>query len=160
MKRKLLPIDHGLAFAPAVIAAALIGLAGGCSSSASPAADAATACPQSVQQLCAQGDPPVGQFGVHCALTLADAEADTYFCASLPAAHEETCGSYKVVVVTNVDFSYVYYYDASGALIAIASNGLVKGMQCLAGPAGLSLPFPCTDIGGLPICTGDAGAGG
>ncbi|HEY4185555.1 MAG TPA: hypothetical protein VGP07_10825 [Polyangia bacterium] len=148
------PIHRGARRSAAIVAAAFIGLLAGCSSEGSPGADAATACPQSVQQRCAQGDPPAGEFGVHCAQTLAAAEADPSFCASLPDAHEETCGSYKAVVVTNVDFSYIYYYDASGALIAIASNGLVKGMQCLAGSPGFVLPSPCTDDGSLPVCAG------
>src|SRR3954466_3717186 len=89
------------AVANAFVATILAGLLGACSSSGSPGADAAAVCRQSVQQSCAQGDPPAGEFGVHCAPTLAAAETDPYFCASLPGAREETCGSYKVVVVTN-----------------------------------------------------------
>jgi len=125
----------------------LVAFAEGCSDSSG----ASPGCPRTVAQQCAMGDPPAGQFGVHCAPTLAAAEKDPTFCGGL--ASESTCGAYTVVTATNVDFSYVYYYDAAGALVAIASNGLVKGLTCLAGDGAFAFPTAtCSDPRRLPAC--------
>jgi len=131
---------------------ALLVSASGCSDSASKA-DAGFACTQSVATECAKGDPPQGQFGVHCALTLSAAERDPALCGGSPSTTEMVCGVYTTITVTNVDFSYIYTYDASGTLVAISSNGLVLGTTCIAGSPSFSPPAgPCTAPAPLPGC--------
>jgi YD repeat-containing protein len=118
--------------------------------------DAAFSCPLAIAELCAQGDPPAGQFGVHCAATLAAAEQDPAVCMT-PMVSEATCGTFTVITVTNVDFSYLYYYDASGNLVAVTSDGLIA-QQCVAGPATFAPPHAtCTDRRPLPACAADGG---
>jgi hypothetical protein len=167
LERPLMPfkrISRAVAIAASVIATAAVA---GCSSSPAPgtqndaATDGPSSCPATVAQRCAQGDPPSGQFGVHCALTLAAAEHDPAICMT-PTVSEATCGTLTVITVTNVDFSYLYYYDATGALIAITSNGLVGAQQCVAGPGTFAIPHAaCTDRRAVPACAaGDAGADG
>ncbi len=137
-----------------------LGAAAGCSGGSSVGGDAGALCGQTVSALCAQGDPPPGQFGVHCVSTLSAAEKDPAFCAAAPLPDERSCGAYTVIAVTNVDFSYLYAYDASGALVAIGSDGPVLGQLCLAGAATFSFTNPsCASPIPLPACEGaDAGA--
>jgi len=118
--------------------------------------DAPFSCPLAVAELCAQGDPPAGQFGVHCAATLAAAEQDPAVCMT-PMVTEATCGAFTVITVTNVDFSYLYYYDASGNLVAVTSDSLISP-QCVAGPATFAIPHSaCTGSHPLAICAPDGG---
>jgi hypothetical protein len=119
--------------------------------------DATFSCPLAIAELCAQGDPPAGQFGVHCAPTLAAAEQDPAVCMT-PMVSEASCGDFTVITVTNVDFSYLYYYDATGNLVAVTSDGLIA-QQCVAGPATFDIPqAACTDRRPLPACAPDGGA--
>lgn len=105
------------------------------------------------------GDPPEGLFGIHCLRTLASAEHEPTFCGW---ASESTCGSYTVVQVLNVDISYSYYYDAGGALVAVASDGLIQGMRCQVGDSTFAFPTAaCSDPTPLSACTvPDAGTSG
>lgn len=117
-----------------------------------------SSCPQTIAQRCARGDPLPEEFGVHCALTLAAAEQDLAVCMDANV-NEATCGTLTVITVTNVDFSYLYSYDASGALIAITSDGIVGGQQCVAGPSTFAIPHAaCTETHPLAVCFPDAGA--
>lgn len=125
---------------------ALLVPAGGCSDSAEPPHGGNFACTQTVAKQCAMGDPPAGQFGVHCVPTLAAAEKDPAFCGD-SSSEEMTCGAYTIITWTNVDFSYLYYYDATGTLVAITSNGLVLGQQCVAGATTFTLPHSACAAG-------------
>ena len=124
-------------------ASMLLAFAEGCS-------DSGAGCPRTVAEQCAIGDPPAGQFGVRCLRTLAAAEQEPTFCG---VATESTCGPYTVVKVLNVDFSYLYYYDASGALAAVASDGFILGMKCQAGASTFAFPTAtCSDPRRLSVC--------
>jgi hypothetical protein len=116
-------------------------------------------CPQTVAAVCAQETPP-GTTGIHCASTLAAAETDTGFCASYRVT-ESTCGTLTVLTVGWVDTAEQYYYDASGALIAITGIHGDGQQRCVAGDGTFAIPHAaCTSTRILPACDADAGAGG
>ena len=123
--------------------------------------DGSSVCPQTVATRCAQEKPP-GTFGIHCAFTLAAAEVDDGFCQT-PLVTEATCGTLTVITVGGVDTSFRYYYDASGALIAITGTGVAAPQQqrCEAGDGTFAIPHAaCTNTRPLPACASDGGAGG
>jgi hypothetical protein len=121
-------------------------------------------CPQTIADYCAQhpGSPP-GTFGIHCAMTLAAAESDPYFCSLVAHVTESACGSYTDILQMGVDTGYHYYYDANGALLAIVAYSANFGgsTNCVAGPAMLALPHSaCASPVPLPDCGVDGGNGG
>jgi Cys-rich repeat protein len=116
----------------------------------------------SLDTACAQGEKP-GEFGVACASagTWADALADHHYCNTTITESTEACGSYDARVATNVDFSYIYYYDkATGKLAAIYRDSLGGGVECVGGLPGFVLPT-CSAPEPLDPCgSGSGGAGG
>ena len=121
------------------------------------------ACPESVAALCAPGDPPPGtSTGPFCRSTLAAAENDAVFCRGRGAT-VVVCGAYTVVRDVGADSGLYYYYDASGALVAVTQVGN-SGERCLGGPATFgpavwTTPSACGAVMFLSACGRDGSAG-
>lgn len=115
------------------------------------------ACPQTLAQECAAVDPPPATSGPYCRATLADAENLPQFCRSR-AASVGPCGAYTVVRNIFADSGYFYYYDPSGALVAVTQVGN-SGERCLGGPptfgpSAFTTPA-CASAVTLPECVPD-----
>jgi hypothetical protein len=146
--------------AAATVAGACSGAVSADTSKDGAISDAAYVCPQTIAAVCAQPYRPTNTVGVHCASTLSAAETDTAFCMT-SLVTESTCGTLTVIVVGGVDFAFEYYYDASGALIAITTDDLLTGQQCLAGNGTFATPHAaCTETRPLPACASDGGGAG
>src|SRR5262249_6749871 len=124
------------------------------------ATDAASTltCPQTVAEFCAAGDPAGTALGPFCRLTLAAAESAPVFCGTIPA-RVGACGPYTVIRHVGVDSGYFYYFDSSGALVALTQVGN-SGERCLAGPPTFgpvvfATPSACGPFMSLPGCAPD-----
>ena len=63
-------------------------------------------------------------------------------------------------MVGGLDASDGYYYDASGALVAI-TNDVTGRQRCFAGDGTFAIPHAaCTSMRTLAACATDGGAGG
>jgi len=122
-------------------------------------------CPKTVADLCAAGDPPPGtSTGPFCRSTVTAAENDPIFCPAGRASTVATCGAYTVVRNVGADSGYFYYYDSSGALVAVTQVGN-SGERCLGGPptfgpATFATPSACGAATVLPACERDGSADG
>jgi hypothetical protein len=121
----------------------VLGLA--CSSSGSGLVDAgvdaardaagAAGCPQTVEAACAAPETP-GMFEVHCVMPFSAVGSDTHYCGTTITDLTATCGSYQARIDVNVDVEFTYYYDGTGALVAILHSGANMPTTCVAGAAG------------------------
>ena len=133
------------------ISIAIASLSAACDKSRAP-----LACADSLATFCAIPSNP-------CAMTWAEAQADTWFCMFTTAGSplQADCGPYHAITLTFVDSSRTYYYDAaSGKLAAIITADANRGaVSCNAGPTAGFTPPICSGNGSetLPICV-DGGA--
>ena len=110
-------------------------------------ADVAGACHQSIAAACAAAAPGDAGFALHCATSWTVATRDAYFCGRpQTTVLSSTCGDVRELVDTNVNVEYLYFYDASGALVAITYNPGDGSSTCVGGPAGFIAPSACDPL--------------
>ncbi|HVZ88554.1 MAG TPA: hypothetical protein VHG72_16400 [Polyangia bacterium] len=110
-------------------------------------ADSGGACGQSVASACAVALPGDGGFALHCAMSWSEAARNGYFCSRpQTTVLTTTCGDLRELIDANVSVEYVYYYDASGALVAIMYNPGDGSSTCVAGSAGFTVPATCDTL--------------
>src|SRR5579862_532705 len=104
-----------------------------------------------------------GAFGVHCFSSFAAADTDPYYCGTGIGERVASCGAYQVIEVYNVE-AYRYYYDGSGALVAISLSGGGANRSdatCLAGPANFDpRDSSCGPFRPVDTCAGTCHDGG
>ncbi len=127
------------------------------------AADAGSACDQTIAAACAVTHDG-GAFALHCAASWDATTANAYFCARpQTTVLSETCsGDTRELIDTNGSDEYVYVYDAAGALHAITHTETRDGgtvNHCVAGPADFTDPLSCS-APALFSCAADAGKHG
>ena len=117
----------------------------------------AAVCPESLAKACDVQLGP-GEFGISCIDTWQQVLTDTRYCGTTLVETQADCGAYRALTVTNVDVSDTYYYDAaSGALVAVVTNGFAGGGLCAGGPANFMEPT-CSAPHTLDPCAVDAGS--
>jgi hypothetical protein len=105
-----------------------------------------------------------------CSHSLADACAQLTCAPQLSSAEQLLCGAdaspglrgfiwtspcdgYRAVIEAGVDTARVYYYDArTQELVAVVGTGLVKGDQCIGGPADFRIPTECASSTKTALC--------
>jgi len=100
--------------------------------------------------------------GSSCVLTWDGLATDPTYCRNGTPTTQwlgaETCGDYRIFENRMPgDVQYFYYYDASGALVAIVTLS-AGDYQCLLGLPAVIEP-PCEAGSRLPVCPADAGTG-
>jgi hypothetical protein len=109
--------------------------------------DVAGACHQSIATACAAALPGDGGFALHCATSWSVATGDAYFCSRpQTTVLTSTCGDLRELIDTNVNVEYLYFYDASGALVAITYNPGDGSSTCVGGPAAFVAPSACDPL--------------